>query len=51
MVFREVENPDKKLTLYPTLCHELHNKQGWEKVLGDYVGWVNKILAEIAAKS
>jgi hypothetical protein len=35
MVFREPENLDKKLNLYPALCHELHNKQGREKVLSE----------------
>gem|GEM_PF-3747635 len=45
MVFREVENPGKKLNLYPTLSTNSTTNKSGKKC------WVNKILAEIAAKS
>jgi acylglycerol lipase len=44
--FGNLKNSSKKLAIYPGLCHELHNEPEREKVLADYVAWMNEVLSE-----
>jgi alpha-beta hydrolase superfamily lysophospholipase len=44
--FGNLKNSAKKLAVYPGLCHELHNEPEREKVLADYVTWMNEVLSE-----
>ncbi|MBV9491886.1 MAG: alpha/beta fold hydrolase [Verrucomicrobia bacterium] len=41
--FHRLEAPAKTLKLYPDLRHELHNEAAREKVLQDYLAWMQEL--------
>jgi alpha-beta hydrolase superfamily lysophospholipase len=49
--FEKVPGPDKEYKEYPGALHELHNDFGWQEVMADVAGWLERQLAQSAAKS
>jgi alpha-beta hydrolase superfamily lysophospholipase len=42
--FKALKAPAKELKIYQGYLHELHNEIGRERVLKDYLGWIEKVV-------
>ncbi|MBL7072151.1 MAG: alpha/beta fold hydrolase [Candidatus Omnitrophica bacterium] len=40
-IFKKVKTKDKKIIVYPEMCHALSIERGKEKVFGDILDWIN----------
>jgi len=49
--FAKVPGPDKEYKEYPGALHELYNDFGWQKVVADVAGWLERELAQSATKN